>query len=74
MVIDGNDLLTAEELARRLKVPVGWIYDHCRPRSRNRVPGFKLGKYWRFREQDVVGWLERQQQEGPRGSTHGSKA
>lgn len=55
-----GELLTPEELASRLKVPLSWVYEHCRTRSRTRLPGFKLGKYWRFREADVLVWLEQQ--------------
>lgn len=53
-------LLTVEELAGLLQVPPGWVYSHTRGRSPNRIPGFRLGKYWRFRESDVMSWLERQ--------------
>lgn len=59
VLADGETLLTVDEVAAILKVPVGWIYEHCRPRVRNRLPGFKLGKYWRFREAEVLGWLEK---------------
>jgi len=55
-----DDLLTPEELAQRLKLPVSWVYEHCRERAINRLPGFKLGKYWRFRENEVLDWLKRQ--------------
>lgn len=55
-----NDLLTPEELAKRLKVPVSWVYEHCRERAVNRLPGFKIGKYIRFRESDVLEWLSGQ--------------
>ncbi len=53
-------LLTVEELAELLKVPATWIYSRTRARSVNRLPGLRLGKYWRFREADIVTWLERQ--------------
>ncbi len=53
-------LLTVEELAELLKVPPTWIYSRTRARSVNRLPGLRLGKYWRFREADIVTWLERQ--------------
>jgi excisionase family DNA binding protein len=56
---DGETLLTVNEVAAILKVPAGWVYEHCRPRVRNRLPGFKLGKYWRFRAAEVLGWLEK---------------
>ncbi len=58
--IDHTALLTPDELAGRFKVPVSWVYEHCRARALNRIPGFKLGKYWRFREADVLAWLGRQ--------------
>ena len=53
-------LLTVEELAELLKVPPTWIYSGTRARSVNRLPGLRLGKYWKFREADIVTWLERQ--------------
>ena len=53
-------LLTVEELAERLNLPASWIYAHTRKRSGDPIPGFRLGKYWRFRESDVLDWLERQ--------------
>ena len=55
-----EQLLTVEELADLLKVPPTWIYSRTRARSVNRLPGLRLGKYWRFREADIVTWLERQ--------------
>lgn len=53
-------LLTVEEVAELLKVPVSWVYERTRQRGLNRLPGFRLGKYWRFREAEVFAWLERQ--------------
>ena len=53
-------LMTVEELAELLKVPLGWVYEKTRGRALNRIPGIKLGKYWRFREADIVTWLEQQ--------------
>jgi excisionase family DNA binding protein len=58
-IIDGS-LLTVEEVAALLKVPPSWIYEHTRRRTKGRIPGFRLGKYWRFREADVVAWIDRQ--------------
>jgi excisionase family DNA binding protein len=58
--IDHNELLTPEELAQRLKVGKSWVYEHCRERTLNRLPGFKIGKYLRFRESDVLEWLSQQ--------------
>jgi excisionase family DNA binding protein len=57
-------LLTVEGVARLLQVPTSWVYERTRQRGINRLPGFRLGKYWRFREADVMVWLERQRSEG----------
>jgi len=49
-------LLSIKELSRYLDVPVSSIY---RWRSEGRGPlGFKVGKEVRFRETDVLTWLE----------------
>ena len=53
-------LLTIDEVAELLSVPVSWVYERTRRRATDRIPGFRLGKYWRFREADVLAWLERQ--------------
>ncbi len=52
-------LLSVGEVAELLQVPPSWVYSHTRVRTLDRIPGFRLGKYWRFREVDVLGWLER---------------
>jgi len=57
-------LLTIEDVAEMLKVPVSWVYDRTRTRGLNRLPGFRLGKYWRFDEIEVRTWLERQRSGG----------
>jgi excisionase family DNA binding protein len=58
------ELLTVEEVAALLKVPPSWVYERTRKRGVARIPGFRLGKYWRFREADVVAWLESQRSGG----------
>ena len=52
--------MTTEEVAEILKVRVSWVYGRTRRRGANRIPGFRLGKYCRFRESDVLAWLDRQ--------------
>ena len=56
----GDRLLTVEQVAAVLQVPPSWVYGRTRSRAAERIPGFRLGKYWRFREEDVLAWLERQ--------------
>ena len=53
-------LLTIEEVAEFLRVPRSWVYERTRRRAQDRIPGFRLGKYWRFRETDIRAWVERQ--------------
>ncbi len=50
-------LLTIQDVARLLRVQVSWVYDRLRPNAPFPLPGFKLGKYWRFREAEVLAWL-----------------
>ncbi len=57
-----DPILTVTEVAALLKVPLSWIYDHCR--IPNGLPYMKLGKYLRFRESDVRVWLTQQQRNG----------
>ena len=60
-------LLTVEEVASLLHVPVSWVYGRIRKRSLERLPGYRLGKYWRFREDEIHAWVEDQ-----RGATRGA--
>jgi excisionase family DNA binding protein len=57
-------LLTIDEVCSLLRVPKSWVYDRTRKRGVERIPGFRLGKYWRFREADVLSWIERQRVAG----------
>ena len=51
-------LLTVHEVAEFLKVPVSWVYERTRRRGIGRLPHIKIGKYLRFRREDVLGWLD----------------
>jgi excisionase family DNA binding protein len=55
-------LLTAKQVAELLQVPLSWVYSRTSSRAADRIPGFRLGKYWRFREGDVLDWLETRRQ------------
>lgn len=54
-------LLTVQEVADLLRVPVSWVYGHTRKRSRERIPGYRVGKYWRFSADEVMSWLRESQ-------------
>lgn len=55
-----DQLLTAEDLAEYLGVPVAtiyaWRYRHQGP------PGFRVGRHVRFRWRDVQQWIAQQRQ------------
>jgi excisionase family DNA binding protein len=59
-----EDLLTVREVAEILRVPNSWVYERTRRRSRDRIPGFRLGKYWRFRLSDIKAWVEENRHDG----------
>ena len=55
--IPGDALLTVRDVAEVLRVPVSWVYEHARRRSRPRLPSIKIGKYLRFTASDVRAFL-----------------
>jgi excisionase family DNA binding protein len=57
---DNERLLTIQQVAELLHVPVSWVYGRTRKRSIERLPGIRLGKYWRFREEEIHAWVESQ--------------
>lgn len=54
------ELLTVQQVAELLQVPVSWVYGRLRKRSLGRLPGYRLGKYWRFDREEVLAWLAQQ--------------
>ena len=58
-----NHLLTVRDVADLLQVPVSWVYGRTRKRSLERLPGYRLGKYWRFREDEVLAWVDSQRRD-----------
>ena len=61
-------LLTPKELAKRLNVPVSWVYDRTRRGGPDKLPHLKIGKYIRFDEVEVLEHLKERQPES-RAST-----
>jgi predicted DNA-binding transcriptional regulator AlpA len=63
--LDARHILTPEQLAERLQVPVSWVYEQTRNRMSTRtadpVPNIRMGKYLRFYWPEVEKWLERRQ-------------
>ena len=46
-----QELLTAEELAAKLKVPVSWVYEQSRQEN---IPTHRFGRYVRFDVKEVI--------------------
>jgi hypothetical protein len=57
------ELLTAEELAERLRVPPSWVREQTRSRALegDPLPHLRLGRYIRFRwgSPELEAWLQR---------------
>lgn len=52
---DGRDLLTAEDVALRLRVTPAWVYAQTRQRQ---IPHLRLGRYVRYRREAIDDWIE----------------
>jgi excisionase family DNA binding protein len=52
-----NELLTAEELAKHLKVPKTWVYEQARQKK---LPTVQVGRYVRFDLKAVLAYLAKQ--------------
>ena len=55
---NSEPLLTPEEAAEILRVKLSWLYQHTRRRTQDRIPFVKIGRYLRFREQDLAAYIE----------------
>lgn len=52
-----NDILTLKEVAEYLKLAEKTAY---RLAAEGKLPGFKVGGSWRFKESDIQKWIEQQ--------------
>lgn len=52
-----SEILTVKELAAYLKIKEKTAY---RLAAEGKIPGFKVGGSWRFRQQDIVSWISLQ--------------
>ena len=49
-----DDLMTAEELAQRLRMTRAWVYSETRL---DRIPHLPLGRYFRYRRSAIERWI-----------------
>lgn len=52
-----DEILTLKEVAEYLKLAEKTAY---RLAAEGKLPGFKVGGSWRFKQQDVAAWIEDQ--------------
>ena len=58
-----QNLLTVDELAESLRVQKSWVYSRTRETGPDAMPRIKVGKYCRFVLDDVLEWLQLQNQD-----------
>ena len=52
-----TDILTVREVAAYLKIKEKTAY---RLAAEGKIPGFKVGGSWRFRQRDIESWIKTQ--------------
>ena len=53
-----DDILTAKDVCKYLKIPQSSLYQLARD---NKIPAFRVGKHWRFKRVRVEEWVEHQE-------------
>jgi excisionase family DNA binding protein len=54
-----HNFLTIDPMAKILKVPKSWLYARTRESGPGAIAKIKVGKYIRFRLDDVMAWVEK---------------
>lgn len=55
--LEPGDILTPEELAQRLKVPLSWVYKHSGGARKRSLPVLRCDGFLRFSWPDVCEWM-----------------
>ncbi len=53
-------LVGVSELSEKLSVNPSWIYSRTRLKGEGQIPHIRVGKYVRFKIDDVMTWLEKE--------------
>ncbi len=56
-----DEILTLKEVAKYLKLAEKTAYKLA---AKGKLPGFKVGGSWRFKQLDIESWIEQQKKEG----------
>jgi excisionase family DNA binding protein len=54
-MVEAGDFWTAEEVATYLRLPQSTVYKLAQDKF---LPGFKVGKHWRFRRETILEWIK----------------
>ncbi len=57
MTTDLSDIMTIEDVAAFLRIPVSSVYKLA---HQGKIPGQKVGKHWRFHRPTLVSWISGQ--------------
>lgn len=58
-MFESSELMTVEEIAEYMRLPQSTVYKLAQERK---LPGFKVGRHWRFRREAVMQWVREQEQ------------
>lgn len=58
---DTDEFWTAEEVSNYLRIPQSTIYKLAQDKV---LPGFKVGKHWRFRRETILEWIKLKEENG----------
>lgn len=56
-----DKIMTVRQVAEYLKLTEKTTYKLV---SEGKIPGFKVGGSWRFRESEIDGWIKKQERKG----------
>lgn len=57
-----DEFWTAEEVSTYLRIPLSTIYKLAQDKI---LPGFKVGKHWRFRRKTILQWINQKEENIP---------
>lgn len=63
---EAGDFWTAEEVAAYLRLPQSTVYKLAQD---NVLPGFKVGKHWRFRRDAILDWIKQKENKSTQPSS-----
>jgi len=60
MQSESTEFMTVSEVASYLRIPLSTVYKLVQD---NTIPGFRVGKHWRFRRESIANWVKQKEME-----------